>query len=111
MRCAGKGKPHRFRPGTVALREIRKYQRSTELLIRKMPFARLVQPESLPRYSCPPAHYYGVPQLQVVDYTLKSRCDDCSLFGGSPGAGTQQHGVARAIQVDGRGTASLPGGA
>ena len=26
-------KPHRFRPGTVALREIRKYQRSTELLI------------------------------------------------------------------------------
>ena len=32
----------RFRPGTVALREIRKYQRSTELLIRKLPFARLV---------------------------------------------------------------------
>jgi hypothetical protein len=37
------GKPHRFRPGTVALREIRKYQRSTSLLIRKMPFARLVR--------------------------------------------------------------------
>jgi hypothetical protein len=35
-------KPHRFRPGTVALREIRKYQRTTGLLIRKMPFARLV---------------------------------------------------------------------
>ena len=33
---------HRFRPGTVALREIRRYQRSTELLIRKLPFARLV---------------------------------------------------------------------
>ena len=31
-------KPHRFRPGTVALREIRKYQKSTELLIRKLPF-------------------------------------------------------------------------
>ena len=31
------------RPGTVALREIRKYQRSTELLIRKLPFARLVR--------------------------------------------------------------------
>ena len=28
----------------MALREIRKYQRSTELLIRKMPFARLVRP-------------------------------------------------------------------
>ena len=33
----------RYRPGTVALREIRKYQRSTELLIRKLPFARLVR--------------------------------------------------------------------
>ncbi len=33
----------RYRPGTVALREIRFYQRSTELLIRKLPFARLVR--------------------------------------------------------------------
>ena len=31
-------KPHRYRPGTVALRQIRKYQKSTELLIRKLPF-------------------------------------------------------------------------
>ena len=29
---------HRFRPGTVALKEIRRYQKSTELLIRKLPF-------------------------------------------------------------------------
>lgn len=36
-------KPHRFRPGTVALREIRKYQKSTELLLRKLPFRRLVR--------------------------------------------------------------------
>lgn len=36
-------KPHRFRPGTVALREIRRYQRSTELLIRRLPFQRLVR--------------------------------------------------------------------
>ena len=34
-------KPHRYRPGTVALREIRKYQKTTELLIRKLPFQRL----------------------------------------------------------------------
>ena len=34
---------HRFRPGTVALREIRRYQSSTELLIRKLPFQRLVR--------------------------------------------------------------------
>ncbi|GAA54658.1 histone H3 [Clonorchis sinensis] len=34
-------KPHRYRPETVALREIRRYQKSTELLIRKLPFQRL----------------------------------------------------------------------
>ena len=36
-------KPHRFRPGTVALREIRRFQKSTDLLIRKLPFQRLVR--------------------------------------------------------------------
>ena len=36
-------KPHRYRPGTVALREIHRYQKSTELLIRRLPFQRLVQ--------------------------------------------------------------------
>ena len=36
-------KHKRFRPGTVALREIRKYQKRTELLIRKLPFQRLVR--------------------------------------------------------------------
>ncbi|KAM0853659.1 hypothetical protein ACQ4PT_050951 [Festuca glaucescens] len=39
----GVKKPHRFRPSAVALREIRKYQKSTELLIRKLPFQRLVR--------------------------------------------------------------------
>jgi histone H3 len=39
----GVKKPHRYRPGTVALREIRKYQRTTELLIRRLPFQRLVR--------------------------------------------------------------------
>ena len=34
----GVKKPHRYRPGTAALREIRKYQKSTDLLIRKIPF-------------------------------------------------------------------------
>jgi len=33
----------RYRPGIVALREIRRYQKSTELLIRKLPFQRLVR--------------------------------------------------------------------
>ena len=39
----GVKKPHRFRPGTVALREIRKYQNSSELLMRRAPFYRLVR--------------------------------------------------------------------
>ena len=48
--------PHRYRPGTVALREIRKYQKSTELLIRKLPFQ--VRPaSSLPPQPASPAPY------------------------------------------------------
>ena len=39
----GVKKPHKYRPGTVALREIRRYQKSTELLIRKLPFQRLIR--------------------------------------------------------------------
>lgn len=38
-----KPKKRRYRPGTVAIREIRKFQKSTELLIRKLPFQRLVK--------------------------------------------------------------------
>lgn len=36
-------KKHRVRPGTIALREIRTYQKSTDMLIRKKPFQRLVR--------------------------------------------------------------------
>jgi histone H3 len=36
-------RPHRFRSGTVALREIKRYQKSTDLLIKKRPFQRLVR--------------------------------------------------------------------
>ncbi|XP_070925560.1 histone H3.3A-like [Macaca nemestrina] len=39
----GVKKPHRYSPATVALREIRRYQKSTELLIPKLPFQRLVR--------------------------------------------------------------------
>ena len=38
----GVKKPYRYRPGTVALREVRRYQKDTELLIRKRPFQRLL---------------------------------------------------------------------
>lgn len=39
----GGGRKRRARPGTAALREIRRYQRSTELLLRRLPFSRLVR--------------------------------------------------------------------
>lgn len=39
----GVKKPFRYRPGTVALREIRRYQKGTELLLRKLPFQRLIR--------------------------------------------------------------------
>ncbi len=42
-RMGGVKKPHRYCPRTVALREIRKYQKSPRLLIRKAPFQRLVR--------------------------------------------------------------------
>jgi histone H3 len=38
-----KKKVHRYRPGTKALREIRHFQKTTDLLIRKRPFQRLVR--------------------------------------------------------------------
>lgn len=40
-------KPRRYRPGTLALKEIRRYQGSTDLLMRKLPFARLVREVAL----------------------------------------------------------------
>lgn len=41
--AGGVKKAPRYRPGTVALREIRRYQKSTDLLIRKLPFQRVVK--------------------------------------------------------------------
>ncbi|EGS20555.1 putative histone H3 protein [Thermochaetoides thermophila DSM 1495] len=37
------GKKRRYRPGTLALKEIRRYQSNTDLLMAKLPFARLVR--------------------------------------------------------------------
>ena len=39
----GVKKTRRFKAGTVALREIRRYQKSTDLLLKKAPFQRLVR--------------------------------------------------------------------
>jgi hypothetical protein len=47
-------KKRRYKPGTVALKEIRRYQNSTDLLMRKLPFARLVSfSSSQTRFKCP----------------------------------------------------------
>lgn len=40
---AGATRKHRFRPGTVSLREIRRYQKSTKNLLPRAPFHRLVR--------------------------------------------------------------------
>jgi histone H3 len=36
-------KPHRWRPGKVAAREIHKFQKTTDLFVRKAPFQRVVR--------------------------------------------------------------------
>ena len=36
-------RPRRYRPGTLALKEIKRYQRCTDLVIKKLPFQRLVR--------------------------------------------------------------------
>jgi histone H3 len=61
-------KPHRYRPGTVALREIRKYQKSTELLIRKLPFQRLVREISQDFKSDLRFQSFALLALQVMNF-------------------------------------------
>jgi hypothetical protein len=36
-------KPFRYRPGTLALKEIRRYQNGTNCLIPRLPFARVIK--------------------------------------------------------------------
>ena len=48
----GKRLRHRFRPGTVALREIRKFQKTGDLLIPKIPFQRLVREIMQDYFAC-----------------------------------------------------------
>ena len=59
----GLKKPHRYRPGMVALREIRRYQRSTENLIKRTPFQKLIREISQEYRICPDGP--GTPSVQV----------------------------------------------
>ena len=56
-------KPHRYRPGMVALREIRRYQTSTENLIKRTPFQKLIREISQEYRICPDGP--GTPSVQV----------------------------------------------
>ena len=56
-------KPHRYGPGMVALREIRRYQASTENLIKRTPFQRLIREISQEYRICPDDP--GTPSVQV----------------------------------------------
>jgi hypothetical protein len=58
-------KKHRYRPGSVTLREIRKYQKSVNLLIRKAPFARLVR-EICPRLQDRPVSHFALPTCMFL---------------------------------------------
>ena len=46
-------KPHQYRPGMVALREIRRYQKSTKCLIKRSPFQKLIREISQEYRVCP----------------------------------------------------------
>ena len=59
----GLKKPHRYRPVMVALREIRRYQRSTENLIKRTPFQKLIREISQEYRICPDGP--GTPSVQV----------------------------------------------
>ena len=56
-------KPHKYQPGMVALREIRCYQRSTENLIKKTPFQKLIREISQEYRICPDGP--GTPSIQA----------------------------------------------
>ena len=71
----GVKKAYRFRPGTVALKEIRRYQKSTELLIRKLPFQRVVR-EIANDSEVVPGHMVGKIRFQTAAIeALQEACE------------------------------------
>ena len=59
----GVKKPHWYRPGIVTLREIRRYQKSIECLIKRSPFQKLIREISQEYRVCPDGP--GTPSVQV----------------------------------------------
>ncbi|KAF9671523.1 hypothetical protein SADUNF_Sadunf12G0056400 [Salix dunnii] len=91
-------KPHCFRPRTVALREIRKYQKSIELLIHKLPFQRLVREiaQVLEKQSWCSSSRSGWRRLmcQTCELALK-----CLLFHSILHGGTDDNKITNADKV------------
>ena len=83
-------KPHRYRPGTVALQEIRKYQKSTNLLIRRAPFSRLVREiaEELER----DVRFQSTAVLALQEASEAYLCYSYALYLGLPGEQTLADG-------------------
>ena len=73
-------KPHRYRPSTVALREIRRYQKSTELLIRKLPFQRLVREIAQDFKTDLRFQSAAIGALQVLLRAIRSFRDQCTGY-------------------------------
>ena len=78
----GEKKKVRYRPGTVALREIRRFQKSTELLIPKLPFQRLVREVTQDFMSDARFTREALECLQVCNFPILSsqRCQDTRVW-------------------------------
>ncbi|CAD2101953.1 histone H3-like centromeric protein CSE4, putative [Plasmodium vinckei lentum] len=58
-------RPHRYRPGVLALKEIRAYQATTQLLIPKIPFVRVVK-EITKLYELPDSQFRYTPEALLA---------------------------------------------
>ena len=82
-RVAGVKKPHRYRPGTVALREIRREQKSVKLIIPKLPFQRLLKEmthNSLDQLK-DTTQLQDVPRMQVTTVECLQTASEARLTG------------------------------
>ena len=79
-RKAGGVKKRRFRSGTVALKQIRQYQKSTELLIRKLPFQRVVR-EIANDIKIVPGHMIGKIRFQSQAIAALQEASEAYLVG------------------------------
>lgn len=78
-------RPQRYKAGTIALREIRRYQKSTELLIRKQPFQRMAR--SISQEFKPDSRFQGSALASLQEATeafiigLFEDANDCAIHG------------------------------